>query len=113
MPTPNLYARFAAFANATVSKHKVAFLAALIVAAFAPAVLERAVPQLGPAPGRALFTLLIAYFAAFGPLLAFGKRASTLPPSQGTLVSWLKAMFCTAWLLFCAFFLYSGLAGEA
>ena len=54
-----------------------------------------------------------AYLAALGPLLAFGKTAPNEPRSQGQLVPWLKAISCTAWLLFCAFFLYSGLAGEA
>jgi len=94
-------------------RHKVAFVAVLVVTAFTPAVIERIAPQAGAAPRRALFCLLVLYFGALGPYLAFRPSKPKEAQATGEASRWAKAALCTAWLLFCAFFLYSGLAGEA
>lgn len=108
MPTPALYSRYATSSASFWREHRWPLVFALVALSFTPAVLERLAPSVGPAPGRALFVFMLAYFAAVMPLLVFRRPLPAKPwPNGVALWAWARSTICTAWIALCIWFIWS------
>lgn len=110
MSVPMLFSKYAIAIRAFSERHRRKFLGALIVIAFAPAVLERLF-QVGPGPGKVLFVFMLLFFAAVMPAFVFRKPLPHTPSSRGSAWAWARSVFCAVWVLASAWAIYSGLNG--
>ena len=111
MPTPALYARYSTGFAGVWQRHRWKIVSAVALISFTPAVLERALPQVGHAPGRALFVFMFAWFIALAPTVAFRRPLPAQPWTKSfTVWAWARALVCSLWAVGCIWFVVTALA---
>jgi hypothetical protein len=103
MPTPKLYSRYATVLSAARMRYRWRILMGIVAVVAALAVLARVAPSLGSLPGTVLFVVMVSYFAAVIPWVAFINPLPERPWSLGsTAWAWGRAIACSLWIVFCA-----------
>ena len=101
MPTPKIYESHASIVGVWIQRNRWVFLVSIVAIVLAALALDRFVPSLGAIPGRVLFVILVAYFAALAPLLLFAKPLAEQPWSKGyAFWAWVRALICSSWIAF-------------